>query len=166
MYGSFNYGISTYASDVASELLITSVKPEMSLVNLELPRDINRINLYLLQMLSELSLLRMLNESNRIRISNRFDRLFENLMPLCWQVIASMDLYLRVTGISATEYTLDVYDLGEEGYSEVKPFVEVHVNVESVDEMLSVWESAINFLKIRLGDEVLNFIDVFFTRAR
>ena len=129
MYGSLNYSILTYASDTTSELVVTSVKPGMSPASLELLGNMNRINLYLLEILSELSLLKILNESNRIHISSRFDRLVENLMPLCGRVIASIDLHLRITGVSATEYILDVYDLGEEGYSEVKPFVEVYVNV-------------------------------------
>jgi len=172
MIGSLNYNILPYAQDATSELVITSVKPGISPASLELPsseqllRNMNRINLYLLEMLNELGLLMTLNESNRIHISNRFNRLVENLTPLCNRVIANIELFLRMTGVSATKYVLDVYDLGEGGYSEVKPFVEVYINVEDVGKMLDVWENAINFLRIRLGDEVLDSIDVFFTRAR
>jgi len=69
-------------------------------------------------------------------------------------------------GITISKYVLDVYDLGEDEYSEVRPFIEVYVNVRSVDELLDLWESTMRYLEEMLGDQVLAQVDIFFTRTR
>lgn len=164
MYESFDYSATMHTIPAISEWLVypPTVSPAVPRLPIEVVKLINAFRDYWLNLLW-LNLLKM---ANMIYVSDRFSRLFEDLRPLLEHVIVNIDLYLRSTGIYASKYVLDVYDLGEEGYSEARPFVEVHINVEDVDEMLSVWENVIEFLEARLGDEVLDYIDIFFTRAR
>jgi len=160
MYGSFDYGILSYPSDITSELILIPAAPETLLTDPGLLRSvIKQINDF------QANLLKLLSALNMIHISNRFYRLSENLIPLCGQLIVTTYIYLGVIGANIVKYVLDVYDLGEEGYSEIKPFIEIYVDVKEVDKMLDIWGKTISFLRAMLGDEVLNLIDIFFTRA-
>ena len=100
-----------------------------------------------------------------IRVTKRFGMVARELIPLCGCLISNIHLYLNIHGITVSKYVLDVYDLGEDEYSEVRPFIEVYVNVRSVDEMLDLWESTMRYLEEMLGDHVLAQVDIFFTRT-
>ena len=100
-----------------------------------------------------------------IRVTKRFGMVARELIPLCGCLISNIHLYLNMLGITISKYVLDVYDLGEDEYSEVRPFIEVYVNVRSVDEMLDLWESTMRYLEEMLGDHVLAQVDIFFTRT-
>ena len=123
--------------------------------------QITRFRAYLLE-----TILTHLISSGIVHMTKDFKDLAESFLPLCIQIIANMDLYLRTMGINVVRYLLDVYDLGEGEYSELKPFIEVHVYVKDVNEMLRVWENTVNFLRSAVGDNVLEYVDIFFTRAR
>ena len=76
-----------------------------------------------------LAILRELSELGMVCITERFRMIAEDLIPLCGYVISNIHLYLNMLGITISKYVLDVYDLGEDEYSEVRPFIEVYVNV-------------------------------------
>jgi len=123
------------------------------------------INMGLLSLFRTLAILRELNELGMIHVTKRFRMVAEELIPLCGYVISNIHLYLNTLGITISKYVLDVYDLGEDEYSEVRPFIEIYVNVKSVDGMLDLWESTMRYLEEMLGDHVLAQVDIFFTRT-
>ena len=98
-------------------------------------------------------------------VSPKFDRLFGEMKPLCMHLISSINEYLNSINIAATMYVLDVYNLGEGEYIENKPYIEVHVLIKDVNEMLNLWEETIRFLETQFDKEILDMIDIFFKRA-
>lgn len=152
MYESFDYSTTTHAIPSVSEWLVY-------------PSTISLVKLPPIEVIKLIYWLKLVEIADIIYISNKFSKLFDHLRPLFEYIIVNVDLYLRNNGIYVYKYVLDVYDLGEGGYSEVRPFVEVYVGVEDVDRLLDVWKNVIRFLEALLGDDVLDHIDVFFTRA-
>ncbi len=162
MREAFNYIPSPYIPEMQYTLDVTSKYgvPELESLRNRL-EQITRFRAYLLE-----TILIHLISSGIVHMTEDFRDLAESFLPLCNQVIANMDLYLRTMGINVARYLLDVYDLGEGEYSELKPFIEVHVYVKNIDEMLRIWEDTVNFLRSTLGDSMLEYVDIFFTRAR
>jgi len=162
MREAFNYIPSPYIPEIQYTPDVTSKygvpKPESLRNRLE---QITRFRAYLLRTI----LIHLIN-SGMVYMTEGFRDLAESFLPLCNQVIANMDLYLRTMGINVARYLLDVYDLGEGEYSELKPFIEVYVYVKDINEMLRIWENTVNFLRSTLGDSMLEYVDIFFTRAR
>ena len=111
------------------------------------------------------SVLLQLVSNGMIHMTEAFRSYAENLLPLCSYIVVHLHLYLKTASIDVAKYVLDVYDLGEGEYSELRPFIEVHVHVKDVDELLRIWRNAIDYLRSTLGDAVLERVDVFFTRA-
>ncbi len=112
------------------------------------------------------AILIQLISNNMIQVTENFRNFAENLLPLCNHIIASIDLYLKSINIDVTKYLLDIYDLGEGEYSELKPFIEVHVYNRDIDEVLRIWRDTVNYLRSLLGDDILEYVDIFFTRAK
>jgi len=162
VYEVFNYAPSPYTSsiqyipDTTSKLVV----PEQELLR-DMLEHIARLQAYML----EVTLIQLLS-SDMIHMTEGFRNFAENLLPLCNYLIANIDLYLRGVGVNVAKYLLDVYDLGEGEYPELKPFIEIHVCVRDIDEMLRIWESTVNYLRSMLGDDALEYVDVFFTRVR
>ncbi|MEM1610143.1 MAG: hypothetical protein QXQ57_00670 [Sulfolobales archaeon] len=127
--------------------------------------DKPELGIELLQIYILRASLMSLTSNNMIHITNAFKSLAENLIPLCIRITAYIDLYLRIIGVAVARYLFDVYDLGEEGYYEPRPFIEVYINVKDIDEMLKIWEGTVNHLRSTLGEDVLKYVDIFFTRA-
>ena len=99
-------------------------------------------------------------------VSREFQERFPGLQLLCREIILRIDYILRSIGAEAVKYVVDVYDIGEEEYAEPRPYIEVHLRTDSVESMLSIWEAVIESLRREFGDELLEHIDIFFTRAR
>jgi len=101
----------------------------------------------------------------RVYVSPKFEESFKLLIPLCVQVVAMIDAYLSSANAVIERYVFDVYDAGEGGVRELVPYIEVQVKVKEVDRMLQLWRGTIEYIQSTLGDEVLDYLDVFFTRA-
>ena len=101
----------------------------------------------------------------KISIDSTVSELFEGLVSVIQGMIWYVDLYLNQKGIEVSVYRMGVYDLGEGEYRELRPFIEIYTNVESVSEMLGLWRETIEVLSTVYGDELFNDIDVFFTRV-
>jgi len=109
---------------------------------------------------------RIRNTLRKINIRREFSRIFDHLTLLCTSIAVNIDLYIiEKYNIEGHQYVFDVYSLGENEIFEERPCILVYVPVDSVDEMLNLWEEVINYLKTIIGEDTLEFIDVFFTRA-
>ncbi len=164
VYSVFNYIPSPYIWDAQYAMVVASDATlgvaSIHELHWSMLEQVTRLRVLMLR-----SVLEQLINRNAIYVTEGFRNLAENTLPLCSQIIASMDIYLSARGVNVAKYVLDVYDLGEGEYSELRPFIEVYVRVEDVNEMLKIWEDTINFLKATLGNGVLEYIDIFFTRA-
>ena len=82
------------------------------------------------------------------------------------KIIKAIKEYLSKQGIRIAKIETGEWNAGEEDYDEIRTFIQVHVCVKEVDEMIDIWEKTIDYLVEKLGRESLEEIDVFFTRAK
>jgi len=104
----------------------------------------------------------VLETLNKLEISEEFKTLFSGLIDTCKAIAFIIELYLSSRGVNVEKYVLDVYDLGEEEYTELKPYIEVYVRSFNVKEVLALWKNALELM----DKSTLKSVDIFFTRAR
>ena len=75
---------------------------------------------------------------NKLEISEEFKTLFSGLIDTCNSIAVIIELYLSSRGVNVEKYVLDVYDLGEDEYIELKPYIEVYVKSFNVKEVLAL----------------------------
>lgn len=83
-------------------------------------------------------------------------------IPTIQDIISHIESYLAKKSVEINECKIGVYNLG---CTEFKPFIEVSVNVKSINKMFKLWREVINSIKKMYGDKVLDYVDVFFTRT-
>ena len=98
------------------------------------------------------------------RSDEMFAKRFGHTLSICKDIISRVASYLELMGVEVLDYSLGVYDAGEDDYVELRPYVEIVVGVEDVKKMLEIWRLTIDHVRRTLGDEVLDAVDVFFTR--
>ena len=102
----------------------------------------------------------------RTLLTESFRKFFdENTIPYFLSINDKIYGFLDAFNIGIRRFTLDIYDLGEENFNELKPYIEVSVNIEDVNEMLDIWRKTIEFLEGEYGRDLLDKIDIFFTRT-
>lgn len=102
---------------------------------------------------------------DRLRCSSRFRELYESSLPFCLFLAADVVYCLESRGVGVASVLLDVYDLGEDGFSVLKPYVEFYVDVDDVNLLLDLWRDVVDFVEKSLGSSVVDFVDIFLTRA-
>ena len=101
---------------------------------------------------------------NKVYISPKFNDLFSYISLQCLSIMRNIDEHLIAKGVDVSSFLLDVYDLGEGEYTELKPYIEVRIRVSNVKHMIQIWKDTISFLEENFGNELLDYIDIFFTR--
>ena len=120
------------------------------------PRYVYNVSIY--DLLNRIAL----ETLNKLEISEEFKTLFSGLIDTCKAIAFIIELYLSSRGVNVEKYVLDVYDLGEDEYIELKPYIEVYVKSPNVKEVLALWKNALELM----DKSTLKSIDIFFTRAR
>ncbi len=104
-----------------------------------------------------------------IQISSRFKESFSNIEDLVLGIVREIHHYMITNYVGVYKYTIDVYDISEDPYlRELRPYIEAHVYIDSLDKLMKMWESIIRHIKKvygEQGDRILDNVDIFLTRA-
>jgi hypothetical protein len=98
--------------------------------------------------------------------SPMFSSRFKGLRNQCYEVIRAVHSFLyEERRVGVVKYVLDVYTVEDKDAVSYIPYIEIHVNVANVDELLRLWRDVVEFIEHQFGGEILKRLDVFLTRA-
>ena len=104
-----------------------------------------------------------------IQISSRFKESFSNIEDLVLGIVREIHHYMITNDVRVYKYFIDVYDISEDPYlRELRPYIEAHVYIDSLDKLMKIWENVIRYIKKvygEQGDRILDNVDIFLTRA-
>jgi len=100
----------------------------------------------------------------KVRVSDRFLEIYKNAITLFIPAILTIQKILSTISIEPIEYILDIYSLGEEEYTEKRPYIEVSIPIEDTDTLFEIWRTVIHQISI-INEQILDLIDIFFTRS-
>ena len=146
----------------------------IDLVNYELLSVINYYPDVLFSSLCELIRFSLIYDAlKKVRVSETLGRLrgkeivAENMVNHMFLVSVLSNFLLGTEGIYVDEIVLSAYtpDNSSTSKSVWNYYVELKVRVKNVDELIRIWDDLLEKIKAILGENILERIDIFLTRA-